>query len=156
VNREQRTKIWVDHFQTRLTVRIVLYLGAFLLVLTNLLFALTLIEDGPRNLIPQFVGMVTAHAPVLLCLFALTPVIAWDAVRFTHRLVGPLARFRRAFRDITAGQLVQLIRLRQGDFLDEFRDEFNDMLLSLERRGITVLKPHDPSSIVEPPQRTSA
>jgi hypothetical protein len=156
VNQEQRTKVWVDDFQTKLTVRIILYLAAFLIVLANFLLVSKLLDEGPGSLIDQFVGMIRAYLPVWICLFLLVPVVAWDAIRFTHRLVGPLVRFRRTIHDITEGELVRPIKLRSGDFLCDLRDEFNQMLVSLERRGIAVLKPLDPDAEQTESQRTPA
>ena len=40
----------------------------------------------------------------------LVPVMAWDAVLFTHRLIGPLARFRGTIAHITRGEPVHLIK----------------------------------------------
>ena len=156
MNREQRGKVWIDDFQTKLTLRIVFYLFAFLIVLVNLLFVSRLLEEGTGNLSQQFVNMLRSYLPVWICLLFLLPVLAWDAIRFTHRLVGPLVRFRRTIHDITEGQAVRPIKLRSGDFLTEIRDEFNEMLLALERRGVNVLKPHDPAATSSGSHRTPA
>src|SRR5438046_2025257 len=43
----------------------------------------------------------------------------YDAVVFTHRIVGPLYRFRKVIQAITAGEELTLIKLRQGDLLLE-------------------------------------
>ena len=71
--------------------------------------------------------------------------MAWDAVRFTHRLVGPLWRFRRTMMCIARGELVQPIKLRKGDYLGEFQADFNAMLESLQKRGVPVLMPLKPA-----------
>ena len=47
---EQRTKVWVDQFQTKMTLRIAAYLVIFLAVLFNFLFAWRLWVEGPGNL----------------------------------------------------------------------------------------------------------
>jgi nitrogen fixation/metabolism regulation signal transduction histidine kinase len=156
VSQEQRTKVWIDNFQTRLTLRIGLYLVGFIIVVVNSLLAWSLIEYGAGNLVQQLLELLNRYLAVWVCLFLLVPVMAWDAIRFTHRIVGPIVRFRRVVRDIAQGEPVRPIKLRAGDFLTEFRDEFNEMLIALERRGVAVLKPLDPS--VEPAnsQRTPA
>jgi hypothetical protein len=46
---------------------------------------------------------------------------------------------------VTAGEPVRLIKLRQGDFLLEMKDDFNGMLEALQRQGVPVLKPADPA-----------
>lgn len=153
--KENRHKVWVDRFQTRLTLRIGLYLVLFLIVLFNFLFAWRLWQEGPGPLGEQYLRMLYDYLPVTICLLILVPVMAWDAIRFSHRIVGPLVRFRRTMQEIANGDTVRPIKLREGDYLDDLRDEFNQMLEALQRRGVAVLKPTDPGQD-EPQQRTSA
>jgi hypothetical protein len=141
---KHRTQVWIDQFQTKLTLRIGAYLVIFLAVLFNSLFAWRLWVEGPGHLGEQCVRMVLDYMPVWICLLILVPVMAWDAVRFSHRLVGPLGRFRRTLHDVAKGEPVGLIKLREGDYLTDLRDEVNEMLEALQRRGLPVLKPNDP------------
>lgn len=144
MSHDDRKRVWVHEFQTRLTLRIAGYLVLFLGVLVNFLFAWQLFTGGLENPGTRFVEMLRTYLPVLLCLIVLVPVMAWDAMRFTHRLVGPLVRLRRAMQEVAGGTAVPPVRFRQGDYLDEVRDDFNGMLESLQRRGLPVLKPAIP------------
>jgi len=63
-----------------------------------------------------------------------------DAMHFTHRIVGPLYRFRQAIKAVASGEEVALVCLRKGDYLLEMKDDFNEMLKALEQRGAVVLK----------------
>ena len=155
MNNKQRTKVWVDGFQTRLTLRIGAYLVLFSIVLINFLFAWRLWQEGPGDPIEQFGRLLRDYLPVWLCMLTLVPVMAWDAIRFTHRLVGPLVRFRQTFQDIARGEPVRPLKLRPADYLTDLRDDLNQMLESLQRRGVPVLKPIDPSQNQDD-QRTSA
>jgi len=74
-------------------------------------------------------------APVLLF-----PVVLWDMTRLTHKVAGPLVRFRSALSQLTAGETVEKIRLRDGDLLTEFQDTFNEYLDSMA-------VPHQHSSV---------
>ncbi|HTU23278.1 MAG TPA: hypothetical protein VMG10_34910 [Gemmataceae bacterium] len=141
---DERTKVWIDPFQTRLAWRIALYLALLAPVLLNLLFTWKLISEGVRDPVAQMVDLLHELVPVGVCLLIVVPVMAWDAIRFSHRLVGPLVRFRRAAQDIARGEAVRPIKLRDGDLLIEFRDDFNRMLESLQRRGVAVLRPDVP------------
>lgn len=140
---EGRKKVWVDVFQTRLFVRIGVYLLIYLVCLGNLLFIWQLLQDGPGDPVQQYFGMLVEYSPALVCLVVLMPVMAYDAIRFSHRLVGPLVRFRRTMQAIANGEAVRPIKLREGDFLNELRDDFNLMLEALQKRGVPVLKPTD-------------
>lgn len=139
--REERKKIWIDQFQTRLFWRILAYLAIYFVTLGNLLFIWRLLTDGPGNPLDQYFSSFFDNASSLLFLLALLPILAWDAIRFTHRLVGPLVRFRRTLQDMAQGLPVRPIKLRNGDFLDDLRDDFNRMLDALQKRGLPVLKP---------------
>jgi hypothetical protein len=63
-----------------------------------------------------------------------------DALRLAHRVVGPIFRFRQAIQAVTAGGEVELVGLRQDDFLQDLKTEINDMLRALEQRGAITLK----------------
>ncbi len=154
MNNDDRKKVWVHEFQTRLTMRIAGYLALFMLVLANFLFAWKLISEGVSDPWQQFLAMLWEHLPVCILLLILVPVMAWDAMRFSHRLVGPMVRFRRTMQSIAEGEPVRPIKLREGDYLTDLRDDFNQMLESLQRRGVTVLQPTVPEQ--EPAQGPSA
>ncbi len=141
---EDRKHIWIDRFQTRLALRISAYLALFPLVLVNFLFAWKMIVEGVGNPLEQMLGVLRDYSPALACLLVLVPVMAWDTIRFSHRLVGPVMRFRRTVQDIARGESVRPIKLREGDYLDDFRDDFNQMLDALQRRGTAVLRPDVP------------
>jgi hypothetical protein len=67
-------------------------------------------------------------------------LFVYDAIKMSHRLVGPLHRIRRTIREVTAGEEVGLVELRKGDMLQELKDEMNELLRYLEERGVIVLK----------------
>ena len=143
---EERKKVWVDPFQTKLSLRIGGYLVVFFIVFCNLLFAWKMIEEGPSNPWLQFLDTLRTNLPVIVCLLVLVPVMAWDTIRFSHRIVGPLVRIRKTLQEMAAGELVRPIKLRDGDYLTELRDDFNKMLEALQKRGVPVLKPSDPDT----------
>jgi hypothetical protein len=155
MRRDDRKKVWVDQFQTKLTLRIGTYLVLFLIVLSNFLFAWRLLEEGPGDLLEQYLRMLRDYLPVGICLVVLVPVMAWDAIRFSHRIVGPLVRFRHTMQAVGNGEAVRPIKLRKGDYLNDLRDDFNQMLEGLQRRGVSVLKPTEPT-VGESDQRTTA
>ena len=152
---EERKKVLVDPFQARLTFRIAGYLVVFLVVFTNFLFAWKMWEEGPVAPWAQFLETLQANVPVFVLLLVLVPVMAWDSIRFSHRLVGPLVRFRQAMRELAAGAQVRPIKLRDGDYLVEMRDEFNAMLDELQKRGVPVLKPIDPARDQDATKKTA-
>ena len=55
------------------------------------------------------------------------------AVLASHKLAGPIYRFERSARAVGSGDLTHRVRLREGDELEDYRDEFNAMVESLQR-----------------------
>jgi hypothetical protein len=135
---EQRKKIWIDRFQTYLAARLAVYFVLY----QAALWALYII-DGRMNSLNGAVGDATAVFG-----FLLTPIAAvtlgflfvYDSVRLSHRIVGPVYRFRKTVQAITAGEEVRTIVLRDGDLLLELKDDLNAMLRALEQRGAITLK----------------
>jgi hypothetical protein len=152
---EERKKVWVDSFQTKLTTRIAGYLVVFFVVFFNLLFAWKMWTEGPSDPLEQFLETLSSNAPAFVLLLVLVPVMAWDSIRFTHRLVGPMVRFRKTMQDLAAGEPVRPIKLRDGDYLTEMRDDFNAMLEELQKRGVPVLKPADPAQEQDQAKKTA-
>src|SRR5438105_3328725 len=153
---DERKKVWIDHFQTKLTIRIFGYLGLFFIVLFNLLFSWKMWSEGPSDPAVQLVDTLWTYAPVFICLLILVPIMAWDTIRFSHRMVGPLVRFRKTMAAIADGEAVRPIKLREGDYLTELRDDFNRMLEQLQKQGVPVLKPADPGNDDDSTQRKTA
>jgi nitrogen fixation/metabolism regulation signal transduction histidine kinase len=88
----------------------------------------------------------------VVALLTLVPPLTLDAVRFAHRLVGPLYRFRKTIQAVAAGEPVGLVQLRRGDFLTDLKDDFNAMLRRLEQNGFVLLKaPENPQAVESMP-----
>ena len=82
--------------------------------------------------------------------------MAWDTIRFSHKLVGPIVRFRKTMQDIADGKTVRPIKLRDGDYTTEMRDDFNKMLEELQKRGVPVNRPAaDPGEGEEAQKKTA-
>lgn len=136
---EKRKKVWIDRFQTLLFWRIGLYfffyqLGVWFLVVLERHISTTL-------------GQVIGNDNAAFFMFILIGIViyvgalfTYDAVKFAHRLVGPLVPFRKTMQAIRDGEEVGLVQLRKDDLLHDMKDEFNEMLQALEQRGAIVLK----------------
>ena len=139
---EQRTRFWSD---TKLTLRIGAYLLAVLGAVLTCAFAWRLWEEGYTSPGEQFVGMLRDCTPVVLSIVWLLPLTAWIAIRHSHRVFGPVVRFRHTCQEVSRGELVRPIKLRKGDYLVNLQDDMNQMLDALQRRGVAILKPADPA-----------
>ncbi len=148
--REKRKKIWIDRFQTYLVVRIALYFVLY----QAAVWAFVYLERSSFAAMEAMVGEAATRS----CIFFAAVIVVfvgllftYDAVKFAHRIVGPLYRFRKTMQAVAAGEEVALIRLREGDLLLEMKDDFNEMLRALEERGAVTLKPVDAKPAAKQP-----
>jgi len=101
------------------------------------------VKEGRVDLWQQFTATVNDNIPLFLCFLVIMPVMAWDAVKFANRVVGPLTRIRRTMSEVASNEPVQLVQLRKDDFLTDTQHDLNLMLLSLEQRGAIQLQNKD-------------
>jgi len=74
------------------------------------------------------------HARILPVAVVLAVVSAVHSIAVSHRVVGPLARFRDAFGRIGEGRLGEQVRLRKNDYLHEEAAALNAMSAELAAR----------------------
>jgi hypothetical protein len=153
----RRTKI-VDRFQRKLAVRMIAYWLIYQLTLFNFLFCWRLLSEGSGNLLEQYGRFVADYWPIFICFLIVVPALAWDAMRFCHRVAGPIIRFRQVARDVALGKPVRRVKLRDGDELLEMQDDFNAMLDRLAaEHAIALVAPASPkATALEPADDESA
>ena len=59
---------------------------------------------------------------ILVSVLLLGILFILDAVKLTHRVVGPLYRFRKTIQALAAGEEVDPVTLRKDDFLQEMKE----------------------------------
>jgi hypothetical protein len=137
---EQRKHIWIHPFQTGLLIRIAAYCVLYQVAAWALFSLFEYFDAGIKTLGAQSTLVSNVPLRTLLILLFLVPPMAVDALRFAHRLVGPLYRVRQTIQAIAAGEPVALVQMRKGDLLFDLQDDFNLMLGTLEQQGYVVLK----------------
>ena len=148
---ERRRRKLVDRFQYKLITRMVLYWAVYQFTLWNFLFCWRLMEAGKGNFFQQYGQFSREFSPMLICFLVLVPAFVWDAVKFYHRIAGPLVQFKRATKDVTAGRPMRYVRLRENDELMELEDDFNEMLDALAQCGaVTLIGPTKAGNANEP------
>jgi methyl-accepting chemotaxis protein len=85
----------------------------------------------PRMFSDLYGEFVRQHFSMWICAVAILPIVLWDLLKFSHRIVGPLVRFQRTLERLTAGHQVDEVRLRRGDLLLDLQNSFNQYLTSL-------------------------
>ena len=70
-------------------------------------------------------------APMAVSSAVLLPIVMVSAVRFSHRFVGPMIRFRQVLRQLARGERAPHIKLRATDFWKDVADELNQVSFRL-------------------------
>lgn len=126
--KHKRTKVYVDrHVQGGVVLR----LGAIWLTTTTLAVIVSVMLGYFSNPVMGFDYYLQQSwltcGPLLLAFAAVLPIAALHLVRFTHRCVGPIVRLRRAMRELTVGEDIELLRFREKDYWHGLAGEFNDL-----------------------------
>jgi methyl-accepting chemotaxis protein len=136
---ERRRRKLVNKFQHKLIARMIFYGAVYQLTLWNFLFCWRLLASGGGNFFQEYAQFSREFAPMLLCFLLVMPPLIWDAVRFSHRIAGPIVQINSAIRNVTEGSPLDYVRLRENDELTELQDDFNSMLDTLSRAGTVNL-----------------
>lgn len=96
------------------------------------------------------------HGTVMFAAVVLLPVLLIDVLLTTNRLAGPLYRLRRSLRALAAGEHVEPVQFRQGDFWQDVADEFNAVAVyvdSIKKDAATGKRPDKKETLeIEPLQ----
>ena len=138
-----RRRLYVDPaFQKRLLWRVLLYWVFYHGTVWHLMFLLNFVGVGikqdptaPSKSFWALYGEFTMdHLWVIVCFLVMLPVLGRDLLKFSHRIAGPLVRFRNTLQAIADGKPVTTIKLRDKDFLTDFLLVFNRMVESWNSR----------------------
>jgi hypothetical protein len=130
----QRTRLWINPaFQLRLLHQV----GFYFLLYTLIVWVVGFFFEILRSFYINGFGQVQAQVyieffrhqePLLLALVGVAPFFVFDLVRFTHRVAGPLHRFRSVMREMAAGKPVAEFTPRKGDLMPELFADFNALI----------------------------
>lgn len=135
-----RKRLFVNRdIQGRLLARTALYWVLYHAVLWMAMFFYRYAEHRgavmagaePRSFADLYGQFVHEHHSMWFCAFVILPIVLWDLLKFSHRVVGPLVRFQRTLESLTAGETVKDVKLRRGDLLFDLQNSFNQYLTSL-------------------------
>ena len=135
-----RKRLFVNReIQGRLLARTALYWMLYHGVLWMAMFLYRYAEHrgamqagaAPRTFADLYGQFVNEHFSMWICAIAILPIVLWDLLKFSHRVVGPLIPFQRSIERLTAGEQVTEVRLRHGDLLSDLQSAFNQYLTSL-------------------------
>ena len=121
-----RKHLFVDYkVQGALINRVLIYWLVCLVTLTLMILCWRIITGPARMFYTHFNDMWFFYGPAAIASLLLVPLVVIDVVRLSNRFVGPLVRLRRAMRALARGDEVAPLEFREGDFWQDFAQEFN-------------------------------
>ena len=132
-------KVLVETFQLQLAGVAVLHFALFALIVASTLFVPIIIrlESGDissphvQAAAREFLWLHTRLWPPLFGAFIL---LVLHNILVTHRVAGPLYRFRRHLKAVGDGDLSSPMRVRRTDYLKQEAEVINDMVESLSNK----------------------
>ena len=125
-------------FQTRFIVRFCFLVAAGSFVTMALLYAFS--ANSTTVAIVQSRVRVMTTADYLFPFLAQTVIIVTVLVGgasaavtlfMSHKIAGPLYRFKQTFKELASGNFTNQVRLRKGDQLIEVASDFNHMIAAV-------------------------
>ena len=124
-----RKHLFIDpKVQGALVGRVVLYWSVCLITMTLMLLCWRIVTGPARMFYTHLDEMWFYYGPALVASFILLPLVVVDIIRISNRFAGPMLRVRRSMRQLARGEHVDPIEFRDGDFWQDFADEFNAVL----------------------------
>jgi methyl-accepting chemotaxis protein len=141
----KRRRILLESFQYRLLVINLTYFVTILLIFAGALFLPLILQlrSGSLSAIEQgeVAGLfLSLHARVWPAMLVVFILLALHSVLVSHRIAGPLYRFRSIFKAIAHGDLSIRANLRKTDYLGKESDSLNEMILSLRTKLVSIQK----------------
>jgi hypothetical protein len=124
-----RKHLFIDpKVQGALVTRVVLYWVVCLITVTLMLLCWRIVTGPARLFYMHFDDMWFFYGPALVASTLLLPLVVVDVIRLSNRFAGPMLRLRRSMRELMRGEDVSPLEFRDGDYWQEFAEEFNGVV----------------------------
>ena len=145
---DRRYRFFIDReVQGPIIAIVSIYWGYCLLSVSLMLTIWTMFVDRPSSSFALLESTWNRGGPALIGSILLLPIVLFDCVRASHRIVGPALRLRNSMKKLAKGESVPPIRLRDGDHWVEFADEFNRLSEQVTRERAEFAAAHQERSI---------
>ncbi len=139
----KRSYFLSDTFQTKFLAVSLFHYFIILLTFVGTLFAplmiqldsLALSHTEKAEFANQFISL---HERLWVPLVVVLGLLTFHSLFFSHRIAGPLFRFRHIFKAVAEGDLTICANIRKDDYLKKEADSLDDMITSLRTRIIDV------------------
>jgi hypothetical protein len=135
----KRKRLWVDSFQSRLLLRMGLYLFVFCAIVWHIGFIFHVVGSLAAHGIRQgaaglYLEYRAAQKPLLYAIVLTGPIFIHDLLKFSNRVAGPLFRCRKVMAEMAEGKPVAEFTPRKYDFMGELFRAFNALIRAWNAR----------------------
>ena len=135
LKQETRRQFYIQkQIQGRLAIRCVVYWGCCLISVFLIMTVVSAFSQKLPSAGELFRQLLTQYSLVIIASLIVLPLVAWDMIKFSHRVVGPLIRLEREMQKLADGKSVRPLVFREDDFWHPLAAEFN----SLRKRHIQL------------------
>lgn len=146
-----RYRMLVDtKVQSRIIMRAIILFLFIILIFTVLPF--TRVREGEETVFSS--GIRALHAgktvsfPFLARIFLMILILGgagalWNLLRYTHKVLGPLVRFKKVLKDLGRGRFPERIKFREDDELKELAEVLGESVLFLNQKIRTIQQDFD-------------
>jgi len=139
---ERRRRILIDKLQLTLlgvsAVHLILIVAVFLVaVFAPAVFALYR-ETSPERTLEAANEFLNLHNRIWPATGLALLLIAFHSIHVSHRIAGPLYRFRKVFEALAQGDLTQRAGVRRKDYLAQDAEAINAMIDGLAARSSEI------------------
>jgi methyl-accepting chemotaxis protein len=135
----------------KLQFRLLVYNGFYFLIITAAIWAglflplaldlsnpnLSIAEQG--EVAGKILYLHSRLGPILLIVFV---ILGIHSVLVSHRIAGPLYRFKATFNQVAQGDLSKVVAIRKGDLLVNEQTKIEEMIGTLSSRLKNIKKEH--------------
>jgi hypothetical protein len=128
----KRRQYFVDpKVQGGIAIRCVVYWATCLLTTFVFLFSWSYLRGNSQFDWETANRLWIRYGAVAIASALLLPFIVWDVIKLTNRFAGPMFRLRREMKKLAAGEAVNPLFFRHGDYWQEMADDFNRLVVRI-------------------------
>jgi len=135
--RQRRRRVIVEGFHGRFVAVQLAWLAGLMVLLAVLLFTPligSLLRDTSGDSLEAANRFLLLHETLWPLLFGLFAAAAAVTIRMSHRVAGPLVRFRRLFGQMAAGDFTEDVVTRREDYLRDEAAALQQMVVAVRGR----------------------
>jgi len=136
-----RKQLFVDpKVQGTLVGRVVLYWLICIITIALMLLCWQIVTGPARMFYTHFNDLWFFYGSAMVASLLLLPLVVVDVIRVSNRFAGPLVRLRRSMQALARGEQVDPLEFRDGDFWQDFAEEFNALAARVQD-GVPMVPP---------------